>query len=103
MSLAILNCDLSQAELRVMAIMSNDPWMTEALQEGAGDFFDTHLMPVAFPAEVERWGSVEAWKDREGVSHKEARTKVKAVVYGLSFGRQAVAIGKSIKMPIGSC
>jgi len=96
MSNSIINVDLSQAELRVMAILSGDKWMQEALQEGAGDFFDTFLMPVAFPWIEDLYGSVENYKDKNAVEHKENRTKVKAVQYGLAFGRQAPAIAQSI-------
>ena len=94
----LLNVDLSQAELRAMAIMSEDPWMREALQDGAGDFFDGHLMPVAFPHKMQQYGTIENYKAQNPVQHKEDRTKVKAVVYGLSFGRQAKAIGEAIGM-----
>ena len=100
MSQKILNVDLSQAELRVMAILSGDEWMQEALQEGAGDFFDGHLMPVAYPWIMLDYSSIEAYKETCPVEHKENRTKVKAVVYGLSFGRQAPAIARSIDMAV---
>jgi DNA polymerase-1 len=92
----LINIDLSQAELRVMAILSGDDWLREALQENAGDFFDTHLMPVAYPGKTEYHGSVEAWKEADAVDHKECRTNCKAVVYGLAFGRQAPAIAESL-------
>src|SRR5699024_3076596 len=36
----LVSSDLSQAELRVMAIESADPWMIDAFQPGRGDFFD---------------------------------------------------------------
>lgn len=99
MSEVILNVDLSQAELRVMAIMSGDPWMIGALQEGAGDFFKNHLLPVAFPVQVATYGSVEAWEAADPVDFKERRTQCKAVMYGLAFGRGAVAIGREIGQP----
>lgn len=95
----LINADLSQAELRCMALFSNDEWMIAALQEGQGDFFDTHLMPIAFPWIIDRYGTVEKYKLASPIEHKENRTKVKAVQYGLAFGREAVAIGKELKMP----
>ncbi len=95
----ILNVDLSQAELRVMAIMSGDPWMIAALQYGAGDFFKNHLLPVAFPGHVGAYGSVEAWETADPVDFKERRTQCKAVMYGLAFGRGAAAIGREIGQP----
>ena len=87
--MTLVQCDLSQAELRVMAALSGDTWMLAALQEGAGDFFDTHMMPVCFPGVV----------PTDAVHKKELRTAVKAVQYGLAFDRGAKAIGVALKMP----
>jgi DNA polymerase-1 len=98
MTKVMINIDLSQAELRVMAILSGDKWLQEALQEGAGDFFNTHLMPVAYPAKVNKYGTVDRWEEHAPVEHKECRTICKAVVYGLAFGRQAPAIAQSLGM-----
>jgi len=99
MSDLIINCDLSQAELRVMALLSGDEWMIDALQEGRGDFFDTYMMPVAFPQKVVEFGSSDADQGAEPVRHNEDRTKCKAVQYGLAFGRQAPAIASALEMP----
>jgi DNA polymerase-1 len=96
----LINVDLSQAELRCMALFSNDEWMINALQEGRGDFFDNFLMPVAFPAKLAHYGDVARWKENDPVDHKESRTKCKAVQYGLAFGRQANAIALALKMPV---
>lgn len=82
-----------------MACLSGDPWLIASLQEGQGDFFDQHLMPVAFPGIEEAYGTVDNYKEQDPTAHKEDRTKVKAVVYGLSFARGAAAIAKSLKMP----
>lgn len=100
MSLTLINCDLSQAELRVMALLSNDAWMINALQEGRGDYFDNFMMPVAFPERVAHFGDVARWKAEQPVEHKEARTKVKAVQYGLAFGREAKAIALELGMSV---
>lgn len=94
----LLNVDLSQAELRVMAILSGDEWMIQALQEGEGDFFNNHLMPVAYPGIIQAYGSVAEYERLEPVKHKEDRTKVKGVQYGLAFGRSAAAIAKALGM-----
>lgn len=82
-----------------MAVLSGDPWMISALQRDSGDFFDNHFMPVAFPAEFERWGTVENWKRNDPIDHKEKRVQVKSVMYGLAFGRGASAIGVEIGQP----
>lgn len=82
-----------------MALLSQDEWMTRALQPDQGDFFDNHMMPASFP-EIERaYGTVDKYKAENPVGHKEDRTKCKAVVYGLSFDRGAAAIAASLKMP----
>lgn len=98
--LTLINVDLSQAELRVMALLSGDVWMINALQEGQGDFFDNHLMPVAYPWLLQDYDSVEQFKAAEPVMHKELRTKVKAVQYGLAFDRRAPAIARELEMPV---
>lgn len=100
MSNTLINCDLSQAELRVMALLSEDEWMIDALQEGRGDFFGNHMMPAAFPKKMKQYGTVEAWKEADPIGYKEDRTKCKAVVYGLSFARGARAIALDIKIPV---
>lgn len=98
MSNLITNVDLSQAELRCMAILSGDEWMIAALQEGAGDFFNNHMMPVCFPWIEDMYGTVDEYMKIEPVEHKENRTKVKGVQYGLAFGRSAAAIGRALNM-----
>jgi DNA polymerase-1 len=100
MTKTLINVDLSQAELRCMAIFSGDQWMIDALQEGQGDFFDNHLMPVAYPYLLGEYESIGDFKTKNPVSHKEKRTKVKAVQYGLAFGRQAPAIARDLEMPV---
>lgn len=100
MSRTLINADLSQAELRVMAVISGDKWMIEALQEGQGDFFDNHMMPVCFPWIELEYGTVEEYKKQKPINHKEDRTKVKAVQYGLAFGREAAAIGKALNLTV---
>lgn len=94
----LLNVDLSQAELRCMALFSGDEWMIGALQEGQGDFFNNHMMPVCFPWIEHEFGSVEAYEKLMPIEHKENRTKVKGVQYGLAFGRSAPAIAKALGM-----
>lgn len=88
--MTLVQCDLSQAELRCMAVLSGDQWMIAALQEGQGDFFDQHMMPVCFPGVV----------PTDAVHKKELRTQVKTVQYGLAFGRKAPAIAVELKLPV---
>lgn len=86
--MTLVQTDLSQAELRVMAALSDDVWMLNALQEGQGDYFDEHMMPICFPGV-----DVNAI---DAVTRKELRTQIKTVVYGLAFGRQAGAIAAEL-------
>lgn len=90
----LVQVDLSQAELRVMAALSDDQWMLAALQEGQGDFFDIHMMPVCFP------NADQARLVGDPVYKKELRTQVKTVQYGLAFGRQAKAISVELGLSV---
>jgi len=87
----ILNVDYSQAELRVMACLSEDEYLISLFQEGMGDFFDS-LMPSAFPtADISSWTSQQA---------KDNRAKLKATIYGLAYNRKAAAIAKDLGMSV---
>jgi DNA polymerase-1 len=86
----LVSVDYSQAELRVMACLSEDEYLISLFQPGMPDFFDS-LMPVAYP-------NVDFDKIDKGTK-KNLRAKLKAVIYGLSYGRQAFAIGQELKMP----
>ena len=87
----ILNTDYSQAELRVMAVLSGDKYLISLFQPGMPDFFDS-LMPSAFPR--------VNMSNISDVERKEMRTKLKATIYGLAFNRKAAAIAKSLGMPV---
>lgn len=89
----MVGADLSQAELRVMALESQDPWLIEAFQPEAGDFFDI-LLTQALPEHD--W--FELHKD-EGAFYTEWRTKMKSVVYGASFSRGVRAIALELGIP----
>lgn len=87
----ILNVDYSQAELRVMACLSEDEYLISLFQEGMGDFFDS-LMPSAFPN-----ADISAWTPQEA---KDNRAKLKATIYGLAYNRKAAAIAKDLGMSV---
>lgn len=82
-----LEVDYSQAELRTMAILSNDSYLISLFQDGMPDFFDS-LLPVAFPHH-----DIDSWDAQE---RKDNRAKLKSVVYGLSYGRKAPAIARAL-------
>lgn len=87
----VLNVDYSQAELRVMAALSEDPYLMSLFQADSPDFFDA-LMPSAYPNEnIAEWAAGDA---------KDKRADLKGVIYGMSYGRKAPAIAKALGMPV---
>ena len=94
-----IECDYAQAELRLQAILSQDPAMIAAFQPDSHDFFDL-IIPQAFP---HVFHTVEEYLDYEenmcDGDEKDYRAQLKGVVYGLNFGRGARAIGESLEMP----
>lgn len=95
----IATADLSQAELRVMALESGDPWLIAAFQPDAGDFFDI-LLAQAYPDKD--WDQLHFHpKDKEEAEwYNNMRAAMKGVVYGASFARGVPAIAKSLKISI---
>lgn len=87
---SLVSVDYSQAELRVMACMSNDAYLISLFQPGMPDFFDS-LMPVAFPR-------VDL-STLDKNTKKNMRANLKGVIYGISYGRGANAIAKALDMP----
>lgn len=86
-----IETDYSQAELRVMAVLSKDKYLISLFQPDMPDFFDS-LLPVAFPHD-----NISNWSKQE---RKDNRAKLKSVIYGLSYGRKARAIATELKMPV---
>src|SRR5690606_40201169 len=86
---SFLEVDYSQAELRVMAVLSGDDYLISLFQPGMPDFF-TSLLPVTFPHH-----DISSWRPQE---RKDNRAKLKSVVYGLSYGRKAAAIATELKI-----
>lgn len=88
---SLVSVDFSQAELRVMACMSDDKYLISLFQPDMPDFFDS-LMPVAFPRD-----DLDALDKN---TKKNMRAKLKGVIYGMSYGRKAAAIAKALGMPV---
>lgn len=86
---SLVACDYSQAELRVMACLSEDEYLISLFQPGMPDFFDS-LMPIAFP-------KVDLDKLDKNTK-KNMRANLKGVIYGMSYGRGAPAIAKALGM-----
>lgn len=84
--------DFGQAELRVIAAESGDDWLLNLFHNPDVDVF-TQMLPSVFP-------SVD-FASIDDAQLKELRAKLKGVVYGLNFGRQAPAIAGAIGAPVG--
>lgn len=99
----LVGADLSQAELRVMAVESMDPWLIAAFQPGAGDFFDL-LLGQAYPdidwVDLHARVSAHTATEDETNFYNNKRAGMKGVVYGASFNRQVRAIAAALKIPM---
>lgn len=97
----VIGADLSQAELRVMAMESLDEWLISAFQPGAPDFFD-NLLSQAYPKQD--WVAMHNAVNEHTATEAEAnlynakRARMKGVVYGVSFGRGTPAIAGALKI-----
>lgn len=92
-----VNADFSQAELRTMAVLSGDTKMQAFFQPGMPDYFDS-VMTLAYPDQFSTLDEFEQFKQDDPVEAKELRIKLKTVIFGLAFGRQATAIAAALKV-----
>ena len=83
----LVQVDYSQAELRVMAAVSCDDWLTGIFADSSVDIF-TQMTRQIFP-HIKDGEKIKLW-----------RRPLKAVVYGLAFGRQAPAIAVELGIPV---
>lgn len=75
--------DYSQAELRVLSYLAGDSYFRDIFNAGDRDLFE-ELTPILYPdADKEKIGPA-GWK--------ELRIRVKAYVYGVSYGRTAYSV-----------
>ena len=98
----VVGADLSQAELRVMACESMDPWLIAAFQPGSPDFFD-QLLGQAYPdrdwVELHRLVN-DHLVDEDLINfYNDSRAGMKATIYGASFNRGVKAIAAQLKIP----
>lgn len=97
----VIGADLSQAELRVMAMESLDEWLIDAFQPDSPDFFDLLLGQANRRVD---WVELHAKVNDKITSAAEtdfynnSRAKMKGVVYGVSFGRGVPAIAGALKI-----
>lgn len=91
----ILSVDYSQAELRVLAEITQDENMIAVFQPGAGDYFDL-MMPQAFPNEFQSLEDFYSYKEEHPDDATNKRATIKGVQYGLNYGRGTAAIAKAL-------
>jgi DNA polymerase I-like protein with 3'-5' exonuclease and polymerase domains/uracil-DNA glycosylase len=77
----LVNCDLSQIELRIAAWMANDPAMIEIYRQNG----DIHTATAKATAQL----SDEQWDALSGADRKLLRTKAKSVNFGFLYGMGA--------------
>lgn len=92
-----VSADYKNAELRTMAMLSDDKAMQAMFQPGMPDYFDSTI-PVAFPEYT--WESYQALKESDPDEAKEMRTLLKTVIFGLSYNRQAPAIAEALGLSV---
>lgn len=84
--------DYSQAELRCLSYLANDKYFRDIFNAGDRDLFDD-LTPLLYPTADKATMAPAAWK--------ELRIRVKAYVYGLSYGRTEFSISEEYGIPVG--
>lgn len=87
----LMQTDYSQAELRVMSFLAQDKYFRDIFNGGKIDVFDD-LTPRLYPHAVKSEMSAAEWK--------ELRIRVKAYVYGLSYGREPGSIAAEYNLPM---
>src|SRR5690625_2681576 len=92
-----VGADYSQAELRNMSMLSGCEIMQSLFQPGMPDYFDS-MMPIAFPRLFSSIEDVEKLRAQDEEQASQLRRQLKTVIFGLSYGRGAAAIGKTLGM-----
>ena len=86
-----LQTDYAQAELRVLSFLASDTYFRDIFNEGIRDVFE-ELTAVLYPGVTKEMVGAAKWKDM--------RVRVKAFVYGLSYGRTAYSIAAEFGLPL---
>jgi DNA polymerase-1 len=84
-----VQADYSQAELRVLTWLAQEPYFRDIFNDPSRDLFE-ELTPVLY-------GDVSHLNP---AARKEKRIRVKAYVYGLSYGREAVSIAQEFRTTV---
>lgn len=87
----LVSCDLSQAELRILALMSSDERMLEAFRSG----MDFHASTACLMFRINP-------KDfnKEDHKHAEYRTICKTINFGVAYGRGAGSIAEQLNISL---
>lgn len=88
----LIECDLSQAELRSLACLSGDPGLLEIYRSGK----DLHAEVVAAIFGPE-------YVDEDHPEHKEKRVLAKNINFGIVYGITAAGLKDQTKQPIEEC
>lgn len=86
-----VQADYSQAELRVLTFLAQDEYFRSIFNDPSRDLFN-ELTPILYPGADKSKLGPAAWK--------ELRIRVKAYVYGLSYGRSAHSIAQEYKLSV---
>jgi DNA polymerase-1 len=86
-----LQTDYAQAELRVLTFLARDSYFRGIFNAGERDLFD-ELTPLLYPGSDKATMGAAAWK--------ELRIRIKAYVYGLSYGREAYSVAMEYDIPV---
>lgn len=86
-----LQTDYSQAELRVLSYLARDNYFRDIFNAGDIDLFDD-LTPILYPGANKSAYTAVAWK--------ELRIRVKAYVYGVSYGRSEFSIASEFDISV---
>lgn len=82
--------DMSQAELRVLTWLAQEEYFQGIFNDPSRDLFD-ELTPRLYP-------DLPPKSECDPAEWKETRIRVKAYVYGLSYGREAMSIAQEFKI-----
>lgn len=90
-----VQADYSQAELRILSWLAQDTYFRDILNDPKRDLFD-ELTPQLNGVHINK---LEVGKTIHPEAWKDIRVRVKAFVYGLSYGRHWSSIAAEYKMP----
>lgn len=91
-----VQADYSQAELRVLSFLARDSYFRDIFAAGDRDLFD-ELTPILYPHAVKPDAHSSP---KAKAAWKELRIRVKAFVYGLSYGRTEFSIAPEFGIPM---